>query len=141
MRWFSVLKSDGTPLPVFNAVAAMRHRYSDYLPRLTIYAENMTVEVSIDCPGDVLVGEFKVVNSGYPGSFRARVEGVSPPGGPVIEVYPANARAGDTVQVYADTTGLPLGLNVIYINTEATIGARTVSQMIQGYIVVTETGC
>jgi hypothetical protein len=81
------------------------------------------------------------VNSGYPGSFRARIEGVSPPGGPVIEVYPANARAGDTVQVYADTTGLPLGLNVIYINTEATIGARTVSQMIQGYIVVTETGC
>jgi hypothetical protein len=141
MRWFSVLKSDGTPLPVFNAVAAMRHRYSDYLPRLTIYAENMTVEVSVDCPGDVLVGEFKVVNSGYPGSFRARIEGVSPPGGPVIEVYPANARAGDTVQVYADTTGLPLGLNVIYINTEATIGARTVSQMIQGYIVVTETGC
>jgi hypothetical protein len=141
MRWFSVLKSDGTPLPVFNAVAAMRHRYSDYLPRLTIYAENMTVETSIDCPGDVLVGEFKVVNSGYPGSFRARIEAVSPPGGPAVEVYPASVRAGDTVQVYADTTGLPLGLNVIYINTEATIGARTVSQMIQGYIVVTETGC
>ncbi len=138
MRWFSILDSKGTPLPVFRSVAAMRHRYSDYEPRLTIYAENMTVETSIDCPGDVLVGEFKVVNSGYPGSFRAHIEPVSPPGGPPIEVYPADARAGDTVQVYADTTGLPLGLNVIYINTEATIGARTVSEMIQGYIVVTD---
>ncbi len=44
------------------------------------------------------------------------------------------------MQVFADTTGLPLGLNVIYINTEATIGARTVSEMIQGYIVVTDAG-
>ena len=36
-------------------VAAMPHRYSDYLPNLTIYAEDLSVETSIYCPGSVLV--------------------------------------------------------------------------------------
>jgi hypothetical protein len=143
MRWFSILRSDGSPLPVFERVAAMPHRYSDYLPHLTIYAHNMTVETSVECPGSVMVGEFEVVNSGYPGSFSARVESVSPPGGPGLEVYPPRVRSGDTVQVFADTTGLSPGLHVIYVNTEATIGGQIVSEVIQGYIVVTETagGC
>jgi hypothetical protein len=141
MRWFSVLRSDGSPLPVFERFAAMPHRYSDYLPRLTIFAETMSVEVSMRCPGEVQVGEFAVANSGYPGSFSATVEPVAPPGGPQVDVYPARVRDGDTVQVFADTTDLPPGLHVIYINVSATIDDRVVSEMIQGYIVVTDLGC
>ncbi len=143
MRWFSVLRSDGSPLPVFNRVASMPHRFSDYLPRLTIYAENMTVETSTSCPGSVLVGEFKVLNSGYPGSFRADVQGVSPPGGPALEVYPPVVKNGDTVQVFADTGGLASGLHTIYVNVTASIGEQLVAETIQGYIVVTDVqgGC
>jgi hypothetical protein len=138
MRWFSIVRSDGSPLPVFERVAAMSRRYSDYLPRLTIYAAQMSVETSVACPGSVMVGEFSVINSGYPGRFSANIQAVAPPGGPTIEIYPASVQNGDKVQVFADTTGLPSGLHIIYINTEATIGAQTVSEMIQGYIVVTD---
>jgi hypothetical protein len=138
MRWFSVLDSKGNPLPVFQRVAAMPHRYSDYLPHLTIYAETMSTETSIYCPGSVLVGEFDVVNSGYPGAFTATVDVAVPPGGPPVEVYPQRLHNGDRVQVFADTTDLPPGLHVIYLNVRTTIGERAVAEVIQGYIVVTD---
>ncbi|MBN1566139.1 MAG: hypothetical protein JXA10_20040 [Anaerolineae bacterium] len=138
MRWFGVLDTKGNPLPVFQRVAAMTHRYSDYLPHLTIYAENMSAETSIYCPGSILVGEFEIVNSGYPGSFTATVDVAVPPGGPPVEVYPDQLRSGDLVQVYADTTDLAPGLHVIYLNVRTTIGGRAVAEVIQGYIVVTD---
>ncbi len=138
MRWFSILRSDGSPLPVYERVAAMSRRYSDYLPGLTIYARNMTVEVSMACPDSVMVGEFVIANSGYPGSFSARIEPVTPPGGPVVEVFPPTARNGETVQVFADTNGLSPGLHLIYVNAQADIGERTMSELIQGYIVITD---
>ncbi len=138
MRWFSVLRADGTPVPVFHSVANMPRRYSDYLPRMTLYAHDMTVEVSAYCPVTVLVGTFDVANGGYPGTFSATVEGIAPPGGPVLDVFPQVARSGDTVQIYADTTGLEPGLHTIYINVTATIDGQTVGETIQGYIVVNE---
>jgi hypothetical protein len=138
MRWFGVLDTKGNPLPVFQRVAAMPHRYSDYLPHVTIFAENMSVETSIYCPGSVQVGEFEVINSGYPGSFTATVDVAVPPGGPPVEVYPEQVHDGDQVQVYADTTDLAPGLHVIYLNVRTTIGGRAVAEVIQGYIVVTD---
>jgi hypothetical protein len=138
MRWFSLLRRDGTPLPVFERVASMTRRPSDYLPRLTLYAENMTVETSTYCPGSILVGEFQVLNSGYPGTFTATVQTAVPPGGPEVEVFPPDPSAGDTVQVYADTTNLRPGLHTIYLNVAATIEEEAYAQMIQGYIVIGE---
>ena len=140
MRWFSVLRADGSLLPVFNRVSAMPRRVSDYLPHLTLYAQDMSVQTSVNCPGSVDVGTFDVVNSGYPGRFTADVQAVSPPGGPALEVYPPRVRNGDTVQVYADTTALPPGLHVIFVNVTTTIGDQFVAEMIQGYIVVTADG-
>jgi hypothetical protein len=140
MRWFSVLRGDGSPLPVFQNVASMPHRFSDYLPRLTIYAENMTVETSARCEGAVQVGEFKVLNSGYPGSFTATVSASVPPGGPEIEFVPETVSNGDTVQVFADTEELEPGLHIVFINVTATIGEELVGEAIQGYIVVNDDG-
>ena len=65
MRWFSAAQRRA-PLPVFQRVAAMPRRASDYPPRLTIYAENMTVETGAYCPGSIKVGEFAVLNAGFP---------------------------------------------------------------------------
>lgn len=138
MRWFGVLKSDGTRLPVFQRVAAMPRRYSDYLPKLTIYAEDLSVETSMYCPGSVMVGEFEVVNSGYPGNFSATVDVATPPNGPTVTIYPERLRNGDRVQVFADTTDVPPGLHIIYLNVQTTIGGRAVSEVIQGYVVVTD---
>jgi hypothetical protein len=138
MRWFGILRSDGSPLPVFERVATMPRRYSDYQPQLTIYARDMTVENSIFCPGSVLVGEFDVVNSGFPGTFAATIEAVTPPGGPPVEVFPPTVTNGDTVQVYADTTGLDFGMHVIYVNVTATIAGELMSQSIQGYLVIND---
>lgn len=143
MRWFSVLRADGSPLPVFHSVANMPRRYSAYQPQLTLFAEHMTAEASVYCPGSVLVGEIHIANSGYPGSFRGVVEAVAPPGGPALSVYPESVRSGDLVQVYADTTGLDPGLHAIFVNVTATISGETVGETIQGYIVVTDVagGC
>ncbi|MBI5958749.1 MAG: hypothetical protein HY866_08440 [Chloroflexi bacterium] len=143
MRWFSILRSDGSTLPVFSRVANMTRRTSDYLPRLTIDAHNMTVETSAECPGSVMVGEFDVINTGYPGSFSATVTGATPPNGPALDIYPPIVSNGDRVQVFADTHDLPPSMYVIYLNVSATIGDQVVSQMIQGYIVVTDVqgGC
>lgn len=138
MRWFSVLRSNGSTLPVFEQVANMPHRYSDYLPHLTIYAPQMTVQASTYCPGSVMVGEFKVINTGYPGSFTAAVSAVVPPGGPKPDIYPPNVKNGDTVQVFADTKGLSPGMYLIYINVSSTIGDQMVAEMIQGYVVVSD---
>ncbi|NDJ75198.1 MAG: hypothetical protein GYB65_02975 [Chloroflexi bacterium] len=141
MRWFGILRSDGTPLPVFYRVAAMNHRYSDYLPHLTIQAEDMIVEAGVNCPAMVLVGEFLVLNTGYPGGFSAAVEAAVPPNGPRIQITPERVRNGDTVQVMADTTGLDTGLHIVYINVLAEIGNTIISETIQGYIVIVEGGC
>lgn len=138
MRWFSILRSDGSTLPVFERVAGMSRRTSDYLPHLTIYAPDMTVETSLSCPGSIMVGEFKVLNTGYPGHFSASVSAASPPDGPPVEIYPQEVSNGDTVQVFADTQDLSPGMYIIYVNVTATINDQMVAEMIQGYIVVSE---
>ena len=139
MRWFGILRQDGSPLPVFQSVATMPRRYSDYQPRLTLYAANMTAEVSVYCPLKVLVGEVQVLNTGYPGGgFVAQVEAVAEPDGPTLEIYPQTVRSGDTVQLYADTSNLEVGLHVVYLNVTATIGDQFVAETIQGYIVVND---
>jgi hypothetical protein len=143
MRWFSILRNDGSTLPVFERVANMMRRPSDYLPHLTIYAPDMTVETNQSCPGSIMVGEFKVLNTGYPGHFSAIVSAASPPDGPPIEIYPPDVTNGDTVQVFADTKDLMPGMHIIYINVTATINEQMVGEMIQGYIVVSDVqgGC
>ncbi len=138
MRWFSLLRRDGSHVPLFDRVASMPRRFSDYLPQLTIYAQNMTIETSQYCPGSVMVGEFKVLNTGYPGSFKADIQAVGPPGGPLIDVYPPTVTSGDTVQIFADTTGLTTGMYIIYVNVSATINEEVVAQMIQGYVVISD---
>lgn len=139
MRWFSLLRADGSRTPVFERVASMPRRPSRYLPALTLYAEDMTVEVSMFCSDSVLVGAFDVLNSGYPGtSFTADVQAVSAPNGPGMEVYPPLVRSGETVEVYADVTGLSPGLYVVYVNVTTTIGGQFVGQLMQGYVVVTD---
>ena len=140
MRWFSVLRSDGSPLPVFQRVAAMPRRTSDYLPRLTIYAENMAIETGAYCPGSIKVGEFQVLNSGFPGRFTATAEAAVPPNGPQVEIFPAAVTNGETVEVFADTQNLDPGLHIIYVNVSAVIGERKVAETIQGYIVVSSVG-
>jgi hypothetical protein len=136
MRWFSLLRQDGTRLPIFERLASMPHRYSDYQPQMTLYAENMTVETSGLCPGAVMVGEFDVLNTGFPGRFTATATGVSPPGGPAVEVLPSTVESGERVQVFADVEGLPPGLHIIYVNVTTTIGGDPIAQTMQGYIVI-----
>jgi hypothetical protein len=136
MRWFSLLKSDGSLLPVFTRVASMPRRYSNYQPQLTLFAKQMTAEASIYCPDSVQLGEFVVANSGYPGSFEARVEAAVPPDGPRVDILPQDVVSGDSVQVFVNTSDMDLGMHPIYINVTATINGEYVAEMIEGYIVI-----
>lgn len=142
MRWFSIIRSDGSRLPVFDRVASMSRRPSDYRPRLTLYAETMTADTPSRCPGAIKVGEFKVLNMGFPSNFTALVQPAALPGGPEIEVNPVVASSGDTVQVFASTDQLNPGMHVIYINVSMPVGDEIYGDVIQGYIVVNDTdGC
>ncbi|HEX3054373.1 MAG TPA: hypothetical protein VHP83_27195 [Aggregatilineaceae bacterium] len=143
MRWFSVLRADGTKVPVFDRVANMTRRTSNYAPQMMLYAKDMTAEASAFCPGSVLLGEFQVLNSGYPGRFTATAQAAVPPGGPPVEIMPQAITSGDTVQVYVNTTDLDYGMYTIYINVTATINDELVGQVMQGYLVITDVqgGC
>lgn len=139
MRWFSLLRADGSPTVTFQRVAAMPRRASDYAPSLAVYAEDMTADASMFCPVSLKVGSFQVLNAGYPGTrFSAEVQAVVSPTGPPVEVYPPTAYSGDTVEVYANTTGLGPGLYVIYVNVTAIIGGDLVAQMVQGNVVIND---
>jgi hypothetical protein len=139
MRWFSLLRADGSPTVTFQRVASMPRRVSDYAPSLGVHAQEMTGEASMFCPISLRVGSFEVINAGYPGTrFTAEVQAVASPTGPPIEVYPPTVQSGETVVVYANTTGLGPGQYLVYINVTASINGDLVSQMVQGSVVIND---
>lgn len=143
MRWFGLLNRFGQPTSAFHRVAAMPKRYSRYLPHMKLYADAMTLETSVLCPGRYAVGEFTIGNIGYPGSFSASVEPAQAPTGPLVEASPAQVRSGDKVAIYANTAGLPAGLYLIYVNVRATIGGELKVQNLRGFVIIRDTpqGC
>ena len=142
MRWFSILKQNGDPTIALNRVAAMPRRAASefiLLPEMELLAaDDMTVEVGVTCPGIVKVGQFTVENSSLTGTFTARIEPAQSTAGPPVQVSTDIAEPGDTVTVFADTTGLQPALYVIFINVRTTIAGERVAQNMRGYVVVTD---
>ncbi len=138
MRWFALLSAQGQRTIAFDRVAAMPRRVAREIPEMTLVADEMTVEVGVTCPGVVQIGQFEIVNTGYPGSFIASVEPAQSFSGPQVDVSPPIAEDGDTVTVFADTTGLVPGLYVVYINVQTTIAGSLVSRNVRGYVIISE---
>lgn len=138
MRWFSLLKADGQATTAFYTVAAMTRRPLLPIPEMTLEADAMTVEVGVNCPGVVKVGEFEIQNTGYPGTFTATISPAVSLSGPQVDVTPTTARDGDTVTVYADTTGLDTSMYIIFINVTAEIAGRNVARNVRGYVIVSD---
>ena len=104
MRWFGLLKRDGSPTIAYNSVAAMPKRYSRYLPRMKLYADEMTLETSTFCPGLQRVGRFEVGNIGYPGGFTAVVEPAESPLGPPVTVSREQVRNAELKNAFYEST-------------------------------------
>ena len=138
MRWFSILDRNGQPTLTYNRVANMPRRPAELVPQMALVADQMTVEIGVTCPDLVEVGRFDVTNVGYPGEFTVDVSPAASFSGPEVIVTPERADLGDTVVVYADTTDLTTGLYIIYVNVQATIAGRRVSQSIEGYVIVSD---
>lgn len=136
MRWFGLLKRDGSRTQAFERVAAMPKRYSRYLPQMILYTQEMTLETSISCQGRQEVGQFEVGNTGYPGGFSATIQPAQAPLGPPVEVSSQTARVGDTISVFVDTSALESGLYLIYINVRTTIGGVLQAQNVRGFVIV-----
>ena len=136
MRWFGLLRRDGSPTAAFARVQSMPKRYSRYLPQMTLYADDMTLEVSSFCPGTYTVGTFNVGNTGYPGSFTASIEPAFAPFGPPVRAIPESVRVGDDVEVLTDTTGLSAGLYLVYINVRSTIAGELHAQNVRGFVII-----
>lgn len=140
MRWFGLLKFNGTPTLAFDRVASMPKRYSRYLPIMTLYSDPMTLEIGQGCRGRYEVGEFTVANTGYPGGFTATIEPANAPLLPLVEVSSESARSGEDVTLFITTTGMSPGLHIVYVNVRASIGGQLVAQNLRGFVIVQETG-
>jgi len=138
MRWFGLLKRDGTRTEAFFRVAQMPKRYSNYLPTMKLYADDMTYETSVLCPNVYTLGSFTVGNTGYPGNFSASITPAQAPYGPVIITSRQTASVGQQVNITVDTTGLDPSLYLVYVNVRATIGGEITSQAIRGFLIVRE---
>jgi hypothetical protein len=141
MRWFAILKQNGEPTIALSRVQTMPRRPAgDVLiqPEMTLVANSMSVEVGVGCLGVVEVGEFAVENTGYGGTFTATIEPAESVAGPTVSLSSVTADPGDTIVVYADTTGLLPDLYVIFINVRTVISDTRVVQNLRGYITVSE---
>lgn len=137
MRWFGLLRSDGTPTLAFQRLARMKHYRSNYLPRFEVrlLTERLGTEVSLLCPRRVTLGTFTVENIGYPAHATLDIIPVNSGTPPFIQVEPTRVRPGEIVTVFADPAGLlSPGQYAVYINIRTTIGGRPMSQSVQGYL-------
>ncbi len=135
VRWFSLLRLNGERTLAFRQLQAMPRFVGDGLPRLEVRTEGMTAEVSLACPRRTSLGKFAVLNLGYPTELEFTVQPMNGIGPFVVEVIPARARIGDTIEVvvYPDKLDTP-GKYPIYINVRTVVNGRPVSQSITGYV-------
>ncbi len=143
LRWYGILERDGTPTATYRAVAAMPHRYSAYLPRLEARPladesgdvipvtrdGQWTYTIAAFCPRVVPVGEFQVINSGWPAALNVQVEPQSLPleGFPQVYVSTPQARPGERVTIYADVSTTAPGEYLLAVNLRAVYGGRPIS--------------
>jgi len=136
-RWFSLLHLNGQPTLAYHKFQALERHYSDYQPHLELHADSMTASVSLDCLHRVFLGKFVVENTGYPLPVPITVNAANGSDPPFVEVKPTQARAGDTINVFANPIGMTdIGQYPVYINVKSTVGGQAISQNIQGYVVV-----
>lgn len=152
MRFFALLKANGQPTLAMDRVIAMPRRprlftpgdavpiiaVVEIEPEMALVADTMTVEVGVTCPAIVQVGEFDVVNIGNGGTFSATIAPAASISGPEVTVSTEVANPGDTVTIYADTTGLDPNMYVIFINIRTELNDIRVSQNVRGFVIVSE---
>jgi hypothetical protein len=137
MRWFSLLKSDGSPTTAYYRLQSMRRYTSDYVPKIEIHANRMTASVSMSCLRRVPLGTFKIQNIGYPAPGRFRILPAQTDQPPYVEVSPPTARIGEEVGVYVNPIGVKEpGQYVVHVNIKGEFNGRVISQRLQGYVVV-----
>ena len=138
-RWFGLLKANGEPTLAFRRLQAMEHHYSDYQPHLSLQGDPMVVNVSLACLQRIPLGQFKIVNSGYPIAEPLSVQAVNGIDPPYVTVKPTTARVGDTVNVTIDPIGMrDPGQYTVYVNVKTMVEGKPVSQSTQGTIIATQ---
>jgi len=153
IRWFGLLDRFGRPTPAFLAVRDMPKRYGTVtnlggllpaspldVPIMALYADEMTLEVAVTCPARYRLGAFQVANIGEGGDFTAQVSVAQQPTGVKAEVSTQRVGAGENVEVFVDTTGLSVGLHLVYINTRTTILGQLRAQYLRGFVFISEDG-
>ena len=145
LRWYGILEPDGAPTATYHAVAAMPRRPSSYLPQVTTRPVppdeddpaslpltrdgQWTYALAAFCPRLVAVGEFEVMNGGWPASVNFTVEPQNAPaaGMPQIFVSTDQARFGDRVTIYADVSQTAPGDYLTVVNLRGMYGTRPIS--------------
>jgi hypothetical protein len=137
MRWFSLIRSDGSPTLAFYRLQQMPHYTSDYVPKLELHSDAMTASVSMACLKRVPLGTFTIENSGYPAPGKLKIQPVDTGEPPYTEAAPEQARVGEPVTLFVNPIGVQTpGQYVVHVNVKGEYGGRVISQHIQGYLIV-----
>ncbi len=134
MRWFGLLNRDGTPNAIYHRFANAPRRYSDYEPILSTWTEDMTEIVEAYCPDDIKIGEFQVLNTGYPVPLQARIEPVQGAGIPLTYVSREAAQSGQKIDVFVETGNVEPGLHMVVVNVVMFRHGRRVSTNVRGWV-------
>jgi len=73
------------------------------------------------------VGEFEIVNSGWPAALNITVEPMTAPTMPEVFVSTPQARFGDRVVIYADVSAIGPGQYLLVVNLRSVYGSRPLS--------------
>jgi hypothetical protein len=137
LRWFSILQTNGSPLPAYTALQKMK-KYPplDYGPTVGITGEELSRTVEAGCAGITDMGSFTITNHGYPGSLRVEIKPANGPGLPTVWTSTYTATPGTTVDVLVDAKGVPPGLYMIGINVRSVGTPNLSSVLVQGWLIV-----
>ncbi|MBN2470590.1 MAG: hypothetical protein JXN59_07695, partial [Anaerolineae bacterium] len=142
LRWYGILEPDGAPTATYHAVAAMPRRTSSYLPQvaaqpispaddqpLLMGDSQWTYPIAAFCPRLVAVGQFELVNTGWPASISFTIEpqNAPAPGMPRVYASTEQARFGDRVTIFADVSQTAPGDYLLVVNLRGLYGTRPVS--------------
>ncbi len=156
LRWYGILERDGAPTATYRAVAAMPHRYSAYLPlpearpappldafgtpALTppssldggpfeAAGADPVFQIAAFCPRLFSLGEWEVINAGWPADLTLRVEPQIFPDQdmPRLLASAEEVHFGDRLALYADVSMTPPGEYLLVATLRGEYNERTIS--------------
>ncbi|NDJ52051.1 MAG: hypothetical protein GYB68_03080 [Chloroflexi bacterium] len=138
LRWYGILDTQGNKLPVYFAISNMVEVQPplEQRPILGAIIANLTETVEAGCASEMRLGEFEVINAGYPGPLSVEIVPANAPGRPFVTTSATAGSSGTDVDVFVDATGVEPGLHLIVVNLRSRYENRLNTLAVRGWLLV-----